>query len=102
MKLTFEDVINAKDWLTMELAQSLTGDIITDASEKKEYEVKLLVNGVELEPTLFEEVFRDMGKFIELQAENLVRNKLDEIDDIKNHFEEKLNTTIEDLREKLS
>ena len=78
MKITFEEALSRKEWLHTELMNSLTGDLITQASEDRFYEVKLLVNGIELEPQLFNKIVNNIEKYIDEQAKSLVREKLEE------------------------
>jgi hypothetical protein len=78
MKITFEEVLSTKEWLHTELMNSLTGDLITKASEDGFYEVKLLVNEVEFEPQLFNKIMNNIEKYIDEQAKSLVREKLEE------------------------
>jgi hypothetical protein len=78
MKITFEEALSRKEWLHTELMNSLTGDLITQASEDRFYDVKLLVNGVELEPELFNKIVNNIEKYIDEQAKSLVREKLEE------------------------
>ena len=78
MKITFEEALSTKEWLHTELMNSLAGDLITKASEDGFYEVKLLVNGVELEPYLFNKIMNNIEKYIDEQAKSLVREKLEE------------------------
>jgi hypothetical protein len=78
MKITFEEALSRKEWLHTELMNSLTGDLITQASEDRFYDVKLLVNGIELEPQLFNKIVNNIEKYIDEQAKSLVREKLEE------------------------
>jgi len=78
MKITFEEILSAKKWLHKELLESLNGDIITKASEDRFYDVKLLVNGVELEPTFYNKIVTNIEKYIDAEAKKLVCHKLEE------------------------
>ena len=78
MKITFEETLSRKEWLHKELMESLTGDIITKSSEDQFYDVKLLVNGVELEPTFYNKLVNNIEKYIDAEAKSLVRQKLEE------------------------
>ena len=78
MKITFEETLSRKEWLHKELMESLTGDIITKASEDQFYDVKLLVNGVELEPAFYNKLVNNIEKYIDAEAKGLVRQKLEE------------------------
>ena len=76
MKITFDETLSRNEWLHRELMNSLTGEVITKASEDRFYEVKLLVNGIELEPQLFNKIVNNIEKYIDEQAKLLVREKL--------------------------
>ena len=77
MKITFEETLSGKEWLHKELMESLTGDIIIKASKDQFYDVKLLVNGVELEPTFYNKLVNNIEKYIDAEAKSLVRQKLE-------------------------
>lgn len=76
MKITFEELLSRKEWLHTELLNSLNGDLITKASEDGFYQVKLLVNGVELEPKLFNKIVNNIENYIDEQAKSLIKEKL--------------------------
>lgn len=77
MKVTFEEVVSGKTWLQNELLNSLDGDTITKARNDGFYDVKLLVNGVELEPQLFNKIMDGIASYIDAQAKSLVKEKLE-------------------------
>jgi ferritin-like metal-binding protein YciE len=81
MKITFEETLSRKEWLHKELMESLTGDIIAKASEDQFYDVKLLVNGVELEPAFYNKLVNNIEKYIDSEAKSLVRQKLEEAEE---------------------
>lgn len=78
MKITFEELLSRKEWLHVELMNSLTGDIIEQASEDRFYDLKLLVNGIELEPNFYNKLINNIDKYIDEQAKSLIREKLEE------------------------
>lgn len=71
MKITFDEVLSKKDWIHKELMNSLTGEIIMKAREDQFYEVKLLVNGIELEPVLFNKLIGNIDIYIADEAKSL-------------------------------
>lgn len=77
MKITFEELLSRKEWLHTELLHSLTGDVINKASEDQFYEVKLLVNGIELEPTFFNNLVNGIEKYVDKEANSLLEAKLE-------------------------
>ena len=80
MKITFEETLSRKEWLHKELMASLTGDIISKAREDQFYDVKLLVNGVELEPNFYNKLVNNICKYIDAEAKSLVLQKLEEVE----------------------
>ena len=81
MKITFEEVLSRNEWLHSELLNSLTGELIDKTTKDQFYDVKLLVNGIELEPELFNKIMNNIEKFIENQAKSYLKEKLDEAQD---------------------
>jgi hypothetical protein len=71
MKITFDDTIAKKDWLHRCLLASLTSEAIDSGKENREYEVKLLVNGIELEPIHLEYLLSNVEKHIDDEAKIL-------------------------------
>ena len=84
MKITFKDVLSKQEWLHKELMNSLTGDVIVKASNDRFYEVKLLVNGIELEPKFFNDLVNNIGKYIDAEAEKLAAEKIAKISERQN------------------
>lgn len=84
MKITFKEVLSKQEWLHKELMNSLTGDVIVKASNDRFYEVKLLVNGIELEPTFFNDLVNNIGKYIDAEAEKLAAEKIAKISERQN------------------
>ena len=78
MKITFEEALSRKEWLHTELMYSLTNNLITQARGDGFFDVKLLVNGIELEPQVFNKMVNNIENYINEQAKSLVRNKLEE------------------------
>ena len=78
MKITFEEFISQNTWLEKELAISLTDEILLKASKDMFYDVKLIVNGVEIEPNMFNDIVSNIEKYVDLEAKNLVNIKLKE------------------------
>ena len=81
MKITFDEIMSKKEWLHKELLKSLNGLVITQASHDQFLDVKLLVNGTELEPQLYNALVNNIKKYINAKAKNLVKLKLKEAED---------------------
>ena len=60
MKITFDETLSRKEWIHRELMESLTDEVISKAANDRFYEVKLLVNGIELEPNFFNDLVNNI------------------------------------------
>ena len=78
MIVTFEEVLSKKEWLHSELLNSLTGEMIQKAAADGFYDIKLLVNGEELEPEFFNKIMNNVEKYIIKQAKSYLVEKLEE------------------------
>lgn len=102
MRITFEETLGRKDWLHKELMASLTGDVITAAYQKQSYEVKLLVDGVELEPNLLNKLLTKVEYYIDKEAKVIFEEKYTEmIESLRNKFNN-LEITLKDVQEKIA
>lgn len=99
MKITFKELLNGKEFIHHELLQSLTGEVIDKALEKECYDVKFLVNGVELEPKFFNNVFNNIEKYIEKEAQKLINDRCFEAEMKARKLEETVQEAIENIRE---
>lgn len=77
MRIEFDELASRKEWLHTELMRSLNADLITAAKNDGFFEVKLLVNGVELEPDLFNDIVNNIERYIDNQARSLVTHSLE-------------------------
>ncbi len=77
MKLTVEQLLSRDNWLHHELIRSLSFEIIEKAKEDGFYDIKLLVNGVELEPDFYNDLVCNIEKYIDSEAKNLIKNELE-------------------------
>ena len=101
MKITFDETLSRKEWLHRELLNSLTGDIIEKATEDRFYDVKLLVNGVELEPTIYNDLVGGIEKYVEQEARSLINEKVDGIMTELNNGVVELTEQIQELSERI-
>lgn len=100
MKISFQDAIHKNDLLHIALMNCLTPEVIESAREAEEYDVKLVVNGVELDPTTLN-LFQDKAEeWIETRGKEIAAEKFHEaakaaedfsimVNDIKNKLIEK-------------
>lgn len=100
MKVTFEETLSRKEWLHKELMNSLTGEVIEKAKEDRFYDVKLLVNGVEIEPVFYNDIMNGVEKYIDAEAELRIINKLQDIEDQTQKLKEFVDEAIEKIKEK--
>lgn len=80
MKITFEQVLSESDWLQKEMLISLPFEVIDKASKDQFYDVKLLINDVEVEPKAFNDIMNKIEEYIDREARILVNEKLNEAD----------------------
>lgn len=78
MKIKVEDILSEREWLHKELLNSLPHDIIIQGAEVGFYDVKLLVNGVELEPKFYNDLVNNIEKYVDKEANHLLLDKLSE------------------------
>lgn len=78
MRITFDDTVNKKDWLHRCLLSSLTAEAIDSGMPERAYEVKLLVNNLELEPHILKDLIENIEKHIDNEAKLLADNILTE------------------------
>lgn len=99
MKITFDDVVNGREWIHAEMRNSLTHDLIDKAVSEQCYEVKILINGVEVEPELYNKIMNGVEKYIEIQAKELVIEKLEEADNKSRKLNDLINEACEKIKE---
>lgn len=84
MKITFDETLSRKEWIHRELMESLTDEVISNAANDRFYEVKLLVNGIELEPNFFNDLVNNIEKYVDAEAEKLAAEKISKITERQN------------------
>jgi len=101
MKITFEEALSRKEWLHTELMYSLTNNLITQARGDGFFDVKLLVNGIELEPQVFNKMVNNIENYINEQAKSLVRNKLEEAENKVRKLSEMFDAVADKIKDEL-
>ena len=101
MKITFEEVLSKSTWLQHELLSSLTPEVFKKVGEDQFWNVKMIINDVEVEPVLFNELMTKLEDFIDGEAKKLVKEKYDAIIDQAQELESLLTTVKENIIEKL-
>lgn len=98
MKITFEEVLSKDEWLHNEMLHSIPLELMDKVSEDRCYDVKLLVNGQELEPILFNKIMGNLEEYIKKEAKSLLKDKLQEATNKINN----LHRILEEATEKIS
>lgn len=99
MKITFEEILRGKEWLHAEMLRSLTGDLIDKAINDGFYDIKLLVNGVELEPIMFNDIVNNIDEYVDNEAQKLINDKLEEADNQAQKLTEMIREATYKIRE---
>lgn len=102
MRITFEEVLSKKEWIHSELLNSLDGDTINEATKEGAYEVKLLVNGKELEPKFFNDLVNNIEKYIDSRAKQIVEDRLYEAEMKARKLEEMIKQATDYIREEFN
>jgi len=97
MIIPFDNILKEENFIQSELLGSLSGEDIYDGQKKGEYDVKLVVNGRDVEPKLLNELVTNIEKYVELEAKAMLEEKFDDVlKDIAG-----LKEAVEELKENL-
>lgn len=97
MKITFEEILSKDEWLHSEMLNSIPLELTSQVSEDGFYDVKLLVNGQEIEPILFNKIMNNLEEYIKLEGRSLLKYKLQEADDKIN----RLHNILDEAKDKI-
>lgn len=78
MKITFDEVLSRNEPIQRELLNSLPLDIVEKAMDDGFYNIKILINGIEVEPKIFNDIMNRLEERIQSEAKSYVQNKLQE------------------------
>lgn len=78
MKITFKELISRRRWLHTELFESLPMDILAKIAEDDSFDIKIVVNGIELEPKLFDDLVENIAVHVGNEAKREAREKFEE------------------------
>lgn len=81
MRITFDQIIERKEWLHREILSSMTPELIEKAAKDRFYDVTLLLNGIEVDTNLFNDILNNIEKYIDTQARILITEKYQEAED---------------------
>ena len=99
MIITVEELLGRKEFIHHEILSSLTDEVMLSVDDKRQYEVKLLVNGIELEPKFFNDLINNIEKYIEKEAQKLINDRCFEAEMKARKLEETVKEAIENIRE---
>lgn len=88
-----------KNWLCEEILHSLTDETIHSENKGEDgyiYDIKLLVNGIAIEPILLTKLLEGIETIVDNEAKALISNRINQ--SIEN-FETKLSEIIEEVKE---
>ncbi len=101
MKITFEEVLSKSTWLQHELLSSLTTESFKKVGEDRFWNVKLVINDVEVEPIIFNELMGKIEDFIDGEAKKLVNEKYEKVIEQAQELEKLLTDLKENVNDKL-
>lgn len=93
--LTFDEVLNRKEWLHAEIMRSLGNAHLTLDGEKRTMDIGLVINGVTVSPNLYNGIMNEIEKVVDREAANLVKQKIADL-------EEKFALLFTELQEKMT
>lgn len=98
MKITFEEALARKTWLTKELMRSLNDECfnVKEALDKQEWDVKLVVNGVCVEPIWFNSIITKLEEHINTEAKILFEQYLE---NTRENLETKTKKLLDDMQD---
>jgi hypothetical protein len=85
MRITSKDLVGktrgkVRDWICEEVLSSLTDETIYSPTQNDEdghvYEIKLVINGIEVEPKLLQRLYDGIEKIVDDEAAIIADNKL--------------------------
>ena len=98
MEITTKDLIEKNTWLNSEVLQSLPIDYSINSEYKDRLDVKLIINGTEVEASLYNDLLDNIEKHIDKQARSIILDDLEEAHDevykLKRAVEEAKNNII--------
>ena len=100
MKITFKEAIGVNDLLHITLMNCLTAEVINSARETEEYDVKLVVNGFDLDPTTLNLFQEKAEEWIETEAKKIAAEKFHEASKAAEDFAKMVNDIKYSLIEK--
>lgn len=101
MKILTKELGN-NTWLKYELLSSIDHKLIEKISINKEFEVKILIDGVEHEPVILQKIFDNITSYIENEGKKIAANKYIEAFEEVERFKEDLTNVVTQFKEKIA
>lgn len=100
MKLSFEEVLSRKQLLHQEILSSLKDEHFKDLDPNaNEWDVKLVINGIECTPILLNDIWNNLEKYIDREAKLLLANQYEEVQSKIRNLDNHLSDIISNLEE---
>ncbi len=101
MKLTFKELLSRSEHLHDEVTSSVPDEVWGKLGEDKFYDVKLVINGIECEPRIYNKIIKNFDKYIETEAQNIVKDRFQDIESEADRLNEIIKNQISNLVDKL-
>lgn len=81
MKISYKEILSKKEWLhSVILSSNLPDEVYEKTKGDDFFDVKLVINGIELEPKFLNDLMNNIEKYVDIEARSLIRDKLSEVD----------------------
>ncbi len=100
MRITFDELTKRDEFLHIEIMNSLTGDLIKSAMEERAYDIKLLINGIEVEPLFLNRILNNLDEYIKQEAAQMIDDKFEHIRHAINDMDNIIDEVVSDIKEK--
>lgn len=100
MLITRSEVVSHSSMIGREILRSITPEIIADVKDAKEFEIKLIINGVEVEPKLLLDLYTRAEEYIDREAAALMKERIENLPFKLESLEEYLRDLVHDLKSK--
>lgn len=100
MEMSFEEVLSRKQFLHQEILSSLKDEHFKDLDPNaNEWDVKLVINGIECEPFLLNDIWNNLEKYVDREAKLLLANKYEEVQSKIRNIDNQLSDIISNLED---
>jgi len=102
MRITFDQIIERKEWLHREILSSMTPELIEKAANDRFYDVTLFLNGIEVDTNLFNDILNNIEKYIDTRARILITEKYQEAEDKARKLHEMVDAVTKSINDNFS